>query len=615
MVLVGTVTNSGLIEATGGGELDIQTGSIDNSGSGATGILVDGTSTLLVDTANLELTGGGAVALENGSQVLGNGTSGSPDTLENFDNTITGAGSIGYQGNGDLALTNDSGGTIDANVRGETLTIDTGTTVTNTGTLEATNGGTLVIEDNVNGTGTIEANGGAVSIQSGVAIAGTEAVTITGGGLVDFQGSATATLDLDALFLGAGILELDHSQTYDGTVSGYSDSVVFDLHDINFIAGTTTVTNIDPGIDGPGSDELQIADGTHIADIIVEGTGYDANWAVLDWKYGGTLVVDPDVTIASGAVASASGSQMVLFAGSTGTLEITDPSSFTGEIAGLSGSDVLDLAGLDANTTVTATYSNGTTTLAVSDPGHTSFSLTLIDDYSSTFGISFSVTSDGHGGVDIVDPQVTSATVASGGNLELNAPSSEVVSFSGSTGSLVLNDPAGFTGQIIGFTGTAANASGSDEIDLAGINYNSGDFSDTYNSKTGVLTVTDGTHTASLTFVDFTGTFKFASDGSGGTDIFDPPPAPQSSNPPVSVGGPGNDNFVFHPGLGTNAGNFNPPTDTTEHGHFTSPEDQVWVTSIIKEDAVEYVPVGDANTPPELDGTHWHALHNAFHLH
>src|SRR5205823_1780974 len=67
----------------------------------------------------------------------------------------------------------------------------------------------------------------------------------------------------------------------------------------------------------------------------------------------------------------------------------------------------------------------------------------------------------------------TSATIANGGSLELNAASGETVTFTGGTGSLVLDQPAGFTGHIVGFTGTAPDAAHSDTIDLVGIDFNS----------------------------------------------------------------------------------------------------------------------------------------------
>ncbi len=142
-------------------------------------------------------------------------------------------------------------------------------------------------------------------------------------------------------------------------------------------------------------------------------------------------------------------------------------------------------------------------------------------------------------------------------------------------------------------------------IDLAGINYNSGSFSENYNSATGVLTVSDGTDSASLTFFDFTGTFKFAPDGDGGTDIFDPPA--NSSATPVSIG---NDHFFFHPTLGGETGNSRTLDAGATQDHFT------WAN---EED--RSMLVADTQSGATVDVTahtdaHWHhALQNAVHLH
>jgi hypothetical protein len=138
------------------------------------------------------------------------------------------------------------------------------------------------------------------------------------------------------------------------------------------------------------------------------------------------------------------------------------------------------------------------------------------------------------------------ASVADGGALELNHASSEVVSFAGGTGSLVLDQPANFNGQIAGFTGTAPDATHSDAIDLVGIDYNSSAFSETFDATTGSLTVTDGAHSASFKFDDFAAKLDFASDHHGGTLITDPPAAASSSdvhaNTVREVSG---DQFVF----------------------------------------------------------------------
>ena len=366
-----TIVNAGLLEATNGGTLDVQDGTIDNIGTGADGIMVDGSSTLRVDTATLDFTGGGDVSLASGSQIIENADSplltvngGSLPALDldNVDNIISGAGTIGNSGDGLLTLTNS--GTIDANVSGEALTINTGNAITNTGTLEASNGGTLLIDDAVNNSG-----------------AGTALVE---GGIVDF-------------------------------------------------ASTTNVNEI--------------------------------------------------------------------------------------------------------------TFNNGS-----------------------------------------------------------GAPT---------YGELVLGDPTnGQNVTVNGFTGTAPNLTDSDGIDLAGTWTVE---SETCSGGNTVLSLKDGNATVTLTFDDFNGTLSVTSDGNGGTLITDPPATGQFGSL-ASVGGPGNDNFVFHPGLGADACSFNPQAAPTEFAQFTSPAEQLWLSQI-KEDAIEFVHAGDANTPPGLDGTHWHAMHNAFHLH
>ena len=126
-----------------------------------------------------------------------------------------------------------------------------------------------------------------------------------------------------------------------------------------------------------------------------------------------------------------------------------------------------------------------------------------------------------------------SATIGTGATLELAAADSSSVTFTSSTGMLKLDSPSSFNGVIFDFTGNGT-LSGSDQIDLKGITFNS--VQDTY--ANGVLTVTDGTHTDAL---DFNGSytlanFKFASDGSGGTIVYDPPvPAVQGGSVPAEI--------------------------------------------------------------------------------
>ena len=223
----------------------------------------------------------------------------------------------------------------------------------------------------------------------------------------------------------------------------------------------------------------------------------------------------------------------VTFEGSTGTLDLTAPAAFMGEIGGISGtgnaatSDVIDLAGFaSSNTASTGSFdaATGTTLLTVYASGNAVETLTLSGDYSAS---TWTVSEDSSNtGIDIVDPLAPTATIAAGGNLDITSASNEIVTFAAAIGMLVLDNPESFAGQIVGFTGTAPDAAHSDVIDLVGINYDLSSFAETYNSTTGVLTITDGTHSASITFDSFNATLDFTSDGNGGTDIFDPPAIP-----------------------------------------------------------------------------------------
>ncbi len=54
----------------------------------------------------------------------------------------------------------------------------------------------------------------------------------------------------------------------------------------------------------------------------------------------------------------------------------------------------------------------------------------------------------------------------------------------------------------------------------------------------------------------------------------------------VSIGGPGNDNFVFHPGVGLDTiVNFNPQHDTIELDHFANIQSMQQLESLITTDA------------------------------
>ena len=286
-----------MLLALEGGELDIQDSQINNTGTGLDGIVVTGTgSELLVDTTTLKLVGDGTVTLASGGAIVGNGSPGTPDTLENVDNTITGAGTIGDAGNGELALVNDVNGTIVAN--GGTLTLDTGNTIVNAGLLEATGGGTLDVTDNIKGAGNIEIGNGAT-----VELGGTATNTVT------FEGS-TGTLQIDSsgtsshysIFGGGALLPAGDEI--------YLPNISYDAAADSYNANTDVIT-VSNGTSA-GTVTIDVAGGIGSGDTFVfesQGSGtlvYDPP--------SGTDIVDPPVKV-SGTSVSPDGDTFVFHPG------------------------------------------------------------------------------------------------------------------------------------------------------------------------------------------------------------------------------------------------------------------------------------------------------------
>ena len=196
------------------------------------------------------------------------------------------------------------------------------------------------------------------------------------------------------------------------------------------------------------------------------------------------------------------------------------------------------------------------------------------------------------------------ALIGGGATLEFAAASSVNVTFAGDGfGTLMLGNPMSFSGQIFGFTGTSPQ--NSDAIDLAGIAFNAGTswaYQDNAGSDTGGLLAiyqTDNGITTTVDSISFgngdytTANFVLTSDDRGGTLVVDPPTSltkgindiaaspsilgnltvaashdgAATSTMSVSIGGAGNDNFIFstnqHLGADTIA-NFSTSFDSIE---------------------------------------------------
>src|SRR6202167_2784899 len=187
----GTLTISGAYTGPNN-STTILVGTINNTGA----ILVNATAnnTFLSVSAGVSLTGGGTVTLSTtggGIAIINESVSGA--ILTNANNTIQGVGQIGNNG---LALVNQAGGIIDANVAGTALLLNSNG-VTNLGLLEATNGGVLQTSTSVNNqNATITANGMNSTVQflNGTTVqAGT--LSTLNGGILGVAANQTTTLD------------------------------------------------------------------------------------------------------------------------------------------------------------------------------------------------------------------------------------------------------------------------------------------------------------------------------------------------------------------------------------------------------------------------------------
>jgi hypothetical protein len=381
------------------------------------------------------------------------------------------------------------------------------------------------------------------------------------------------------------------------------------LHGIN--AGSLTASDFlfdqTPTVDNTGT--MTIGDG---AVLPLGGTIDNTGTIALNSTGDHTelQIIGSGITLEGGGQVTLSGDAIIDGSGSTSTLTNVDNTiSGAGQIG--SGDGSLSLVN-EAHGTIDANIAGASLVL---DTG------TTIDNAG--------VLEAANGGTLLVADAVSNSgaghAVVAGGTLEFDAASNVDVTFDNGQngtdyGQLVLKDAPQFSGDISGFTGTAPDQSHSDSIDLGDINFNSTGFAESYNAATDVLSVTDGTNTASLTFIDFTGTFKFAADGNGGTEIFDPPAA-GSSSPAAFVGGPGNDHFVFAPGIGAETiANFNPHQDTIELDHFANAQSMQELGSLIASDqhgnAVIDLGHHDSITIPGMTAADLHAvLQTAVHLH
>ena len=220
-----------------------QTGTLTiNAGSSNTILNIGGATTLAGGTTTLAYTGSGAGAVYIQQ-------SGGNQTLTNAE-TIQGTGVIG---NGGLTLVNSASGIINANVTGQTLTINPGNVLDahiqlqNQGVLEATNGGTLLLLNqnvvNTNNTITATGTGSSLLLQSTTINGGTLATS--GGGTMQTVGTATLNgVTLNGNYLAdvgtTTFLTGTTSQTGTLTINAGSSNTILNIGGATTLAGGTT---------------------------------------------------------------------------------------------------------------------------------------------------------------------------------------------------------------------------------------------------------------------------------------------------------------------------------------------------------------------------------------
>ena len=130
-------------------------------------------------------------------------------------------------------------------------------------------------------------------------------------------------------------------------------------------------------------------------------------------------------------------------------------------------------------------------------------------------------------------PTAPAVTVADGASVEISGVSAQSVTFTGTTGTLKLDDALAFTGEVSGLAG-------SDAIDLADVSYGiQTQVTFLGNTTGGTLTITDGVHTANIALQGdyLSSTWTLSSDGNGGTVVVDPVASSNWQTLKVGAGG------------------------------------------------------------------------------
>jgi len=113
----------------------------------------------------------------------------------------------------------------------------------------------------------------------------TSPITVAAGATIEINGISDQTVTFTNT---TGALKLDSPQTFTGQISGLAGSDAIDLAGVNYGANTTATFS---GTTTGGT--LTVSDGTHTANIALQGDYLASNWDLSNDGNGGTTVVDP----------------------------------------------------------------------------------------------------------------------------------------------------------------------------------------------------------------------------------------------------------------------------------------------------------------------------------
>lgn len=324
----------GVVTATTGGGYGSVDDAFTNHGliqGGAGGVQLAGWSrayndgTIQGGQIGIQMNGGGA--LNNAGSITGTSQTGillkSPMTVTDSGTITGGVNAVQFTGAGANTLILQTGAVVNGGLAGSTaagatnaLTLNSSGILTGAiqhfDTLLDKGPGTWILDGaSTLGSASVQASAG---LQIGDASHPHASLTLTGGlqnfgqvqvdGSLDVQGAVTGTGSLfivgavvelessvhQAIQFGgpAGLLELDHSLSFTGTVAGPVPVMAMDLQDIAYVGPNQAAFK---GTATGGT--LQVKDGVNTARIAMSGNYLASTWTTASDGHGGTLVYDP----------------------------------------------------------------------------------------------------------------------------------------------------------------------------------------------------------------------------------------------------------------------------------------------------------------------------------